>query len=87
MSSPSVEIAPGVFVSNWEHVSCGYINGTGTTRQFIIVLINGRTIVVQDEDRIEATLSIWRGICKTEGIPPEIDKWMPYVSRSAKHIK
>jgi hypothetical protein len=84
-----IEIAPGVFVPSWACVSHGYHHCCGS---FIIVLVTGGEIHIQDKIAVQATIDFWRSLSPapirpTVGqIPSDIEFWKskPRLSRATR---
>jgi hypothetical protein len=74
-----IEVAPNVFLGAWNHVSYGYKHACGS---FVIVLITGKEIHIQNKEDVETTINFWRMNAQAplepqaENIPPDIQQWM-----------
>jgi hypothetical protein len=52
-----IEVAPNVFLDSWSHVSYGYKHACGA---FIIVLLTGKEIQINNPKDVETTVNLWR---------------------------
>ena len=55
-----VLIAPDTFVNSWINVKRGYLHGSGSLEQFVIVFRDDHSIAVSGSEKIQKTLQIWR---------------------------
>ena len=89
-----VLIAPDTFVNSWINVKRGYLHGSGSLEQFVIVFRDDHSIAVSGSEKIQKTLQIWRNNSdappQMEGgdIPEDIAYWLNVAAfRSGKKAR